>query len=137
MCDWLLAGLISRAPATIPSTITARTMASHVPVCHNGTGPGQPIGVSASAKVATRDEVWRRRRRLRLACVRNQYWIGVAEAAPMITLTSAAKGAATPSMTTKGLQSPLITKGQQPIRELVRAMRDNAGNMPRRMSSFR
>jgi hypothetical protein len=30
-----------------------------------------------------------------------------------------------------------ITKGQQAIRELVRAMRDNAGNMPPRMSSFR
>jgi hypothetical protein len=30
-----------------------------------------------------------------------------------------------------------IAKGQQAIREPVRAMRDNAGNMPPRMSSFR
>jgi hypothetical protein len=30
-----------------------------------------------------------------------------------------------------------ITKGQQAIREVVRAMRDNASYMPPRMSSFR
>jgi hypothetical protein len=30
-----------------------------------------------------------------------------------------------------------ITKGQQAIREPVRAICDNAGNMPPRMSSFR
>ena len=43
--------------------------------------PAQEIEENASAKVATRDEVWRRRKCLRLAWVRNQSWISVAEAA--------------------------------------------------------
>ena len=41
----------------------------------------QPIEEKASAKVASRDEVWRRRNWLRLACTRNQSWIAVAQAA--------------------------------------------------------
>ena len=44
-----------------------------------------PIEEKASAKVASRDEVWRRRNWLRLACTRNQSWIAVAEAAAMMT----------------------------------------------------
>src|ERR1044071_1998989 len=39
----------------------------------------QPIEQKASANVASRDEVWRRRNWLRLACTRNQSWIAVAE----------------------------------------------------------
>src|SRR3954464_4385107 len=45
----------------------------------------QPIEEKASAKVASRDEVWRRRNWLRRACTRNQSWIAVADAALMMT----------------------------------------------------
>src|SRR6266702_5318551 len=45
----------------------------------------QPIEEKASAKVASRDEVWRRRNWLRRAWTRNQSWIAVAEAALMMT----------------------------------------------------
>ena len=41
----------------------------------------QPIEEKASAKVASREDVWRRRNWLRRACTRNQSWIAVAEAA--------------------------------------------------------
>ena len=44
-----------------------------------------PIEEKASANVASRDEVWRRRNWLRRACTRNQSWIAVADAAAMIT----------------------------------------------------
>ena len=56
-------------------------MASQVPVAARAPVPAQPIEESASAKVAMREEVWRRRKRLRRACVRNQNWIAVAEPA--------------------------------------------------------
>src|SRR3954464_4706503 len=45
----------------------------------------QPIEQNASAKVAIRDEVWRRRNWLRLACTRNQSWIAVADIVAMTT----------------------------------------------------
>src|SRR3954471_11114291 len=48
----------------------------------------QPIEEKASAKVASREEVWRRRNWLRRACTRNQSWIAVAEAA--LTMTAPA-----------------------------------------------
>ena len=51
---------------------------------------------SASANVAMREEVWRRRKWLRLACERNQNWIAVAEPAATAmpeAATSAAIGA--------------------------------------------
>src|SRR4030088_2967901 len=44
-----------------------------------------PIDAKASAKVASRDDVWRRRNWLRRACTRNQSWMAVAEAAATIT----------------------------------------------------
>src|SRR3954468_24729462 len=45
----------------------------------------QPIEEKASAKVAIRDEVWRRRNWLRLACTRNQSWIAGADIVAMTT----------------------------------------------------
>ena len=41
------------------------------------------IDEKASAKVARREDVWRRRKWVRFACLRNQSWISVAEAAAM------------------------------------------------------
>ena len=57
----------------------------------------QPIEEKASAKVANRDEVWRRRNWLRRACTRNQCWIAVADAAATMmpsAVTAAYSGAA-------------------------------------------
>src|SRR5215471_7650350 len=65
----------------------------------------QPIEEKASAKVAMRDEVWRRRNWLRLACTRNHSWIAVADAAPMMTpaaVTTACPGASSASAVTNG-----------------------------------
>src|SRR5580700_4870020 len=63
----------------------------------------QPIEEKASAKVASREEVWRRRNWLRFACTRNQSWIAVAQAAPIMTphaVTAACSGAAKASAMT-------------------------------------
>ena len=54
--------------------------ASQVPAAARAPVAAQPIDDNASAKVAMRDEVWRRRKWLRLAWVRNQSWMAVAEA---------------------------------------------------------
>src|SRR3954453_9998880 len=66
---------------------------------------GQPIEQKASAKVASRDEVWRRRNWLRLACARNQSWIAPAEAVATMTPSAvmiACGGEAKASATTSG-----------------------------------
>ena len=44
-----------------------------------------PIEIIASAKVAIREEVWRRRNWLRLACTLNHSWMEVAELAAITT----------------------------------------------------
>src|SRR5450755_512750 len=65
----------------------------------------QPIEENASAKVASRDEVWRRRNWLRRACTRNQSWIAVADAAATATpsaVTAACSGEANTSAATNG-----------------------------------
>src|ERR1700749_4786950 len=64
-----------------------------------------PIDEKASAKVARRDDVWRRRNWLRRACTRNQSWIAVADAAAMMTpaaVTTACSGEANSSAMTSG-----------------------------------
>lgn len=48
------------------------TAATQDPVTAKAPVAAQPIEENASAKVARREEVWRRRNWLRLACVRNQ-----------------------------------------------------------------
>ena len=86
-------------------------MASQVPVAARAPVPAQPIEDKASAKVARRDETWRRRKRLRRAWARNQNWIAVAEPAAMATppaATSAANGAKRASATTKGAKTAPI-----------------------------
>src|SRR5436305_10770575 len=65
----------------------------------------QPIEEKASANVASRDEVWRRRNWLRRACTRNQSWIAVADAVATITpeaVTTACSGEANASAATSG-----------------------------------
>src|SRR5438874_11924847 len=65
--------------------MTAVTSASALALAANAAVAAQKIDENASAKVATRDAVCRRRKWLRLACARNQNWIAVdAAAATMI-----------------------------------------------------
>src|SRR5436190_13939045 len=51
--------------------------------------PDQVIDENASAKVAMREETWRRRNRVRLTCARNQNWIRLADAAAVAMPTKA------------------------------------------------
>ena len=59
--------------------MAAGTTASRGSVTASALVPAQTIDDIASAKVAMRDETWRRRKRLRLTCPRNQNWIIVAD----------------------------------------------------------
>src|SRR5207248_6673818 len=71
----------------------------------------QPIEEKASAKVASRDEVWRRRNWLRRAWTRNQSWIAVAEAALMMiaaAVIAAWNSEAKTSAATSGLKMTAI-----------------------------
>src|SRR6186713_3466541 len=71
----------------------------------------QPIEEKASVKVAIRDEVWRRRNWLRLACTRNQCWIAVADIVAMITpaaVTAAWGGEAKARAATSGAKIAAI-----------------------------
>src|SRR5688572_16859608 len=64
-----------------------------------------PIEQNASANVAIRDEVWRRRNWLRLAWTRNHSWIAAADTVAMTTkmaVTAACTGEAKASAATKG-----------------------------------
>src|SRR6195256_1323634 len=64
-----------------------------------------PIEETASAKVASRDEVWRRRNWLRLACTRNQSWIAAADTVATATpsaVTAACSGEAKASAAING-----------------------------------
>src|SRR5260370_42123077 len=77
-------GLIFQVAARMPAvnnpvtTAISGTASASTPVA------AHPIDEKASAKVASRDEAWRRRHWLRPACTRNQSWIAAADAeAPM------------------------------------------------------
>jgi hypothetical protein len=65
-------GLIFHVAASIATVITPLNMAAIGIVTASAAVAAQPIEQKASAKVASRDEVWRRRNWLRLACTRNQ-----------------------------------------------------------------
>src|ERR1700733_3604915 len=104
-------GLIFQVAATMaavsrPLTSAARGIDSTIAAV-----AAHPIEEKASAQVASRDEVWRRRNWLRLACTRNQSWIAVADAAAMITpaaVTAACCGEANISAMISGANSTLM-----------------------------
>src|SRR5262245_50837944 len=73
------AGLIARAVANRPNATAPMISASHMPTVASAAVAAQAIDEKASAKVATRDDVWRRRKWLRFAWVRNQNCTAVAE----------------------------------------------------------
>src|SRR5438874_3691565 len=84
-----------------------------------------PIEEKASANVASRDEVWRRRNWLRRACTRNHSWIAVAEAAATMTpsaVTTACGSKANSSANISGANIRPIAISTTSI--LVRIMRD-------------
>src|ERR1700760_4307868 len=88
----------------------------------------QPIDEKASAKVASRDEVWRRRNWLRRACTRDQSWIAVAEAAETSTaikVTVACTGARKISPSTSGVKIAPITSSTTSILARMTADGDN------------
>src|SRR5215211_4530076 len=70
----------------------AEASASQVPDAARPAVAAQPIDENASENVASRDDVCRRRKWLRLACARNQSWIAVA--APAATMMPATVAAA-------------------------------------------
>ena len=78
-------GLSFQAAAMIAIVISPLTKAATGSANANAAVAAHPIEEKASAKVARRDEVWRRRNWLRLACARNQNWIAVDDAAPRMT----------------------------------------------------
>src|SRR5882762_588325 len=72
----------------------------------------QPIEEKASANVASRDDVWRRRNWLRRACTRNQSCIAVAETEAMATpeaVTTACIGEVNSSAMTSGAKITPMT----------------------------
>src|SRR5215472_6498447 len=96
----------------------AGATASQVPAAVRAPATAQLVDDSASAYVALRDEVRRRRKWLRFAWARNQIWIDVAEtlatAMPMAA-TSAAKGALTASARRKGAKTRDIAVMTAPV----------------------
>src|SRR6185312_7836775 len=103
--DYAFFGASARAPSRMPSAIIPVIAACQCPAAARPNVPAHEIEENASAKVATRDEVWRRRKCWRLAWVRNHSWIKVADAAetPMpATAASASFGEAHAMAITNG-----------------------------------
>src|SRR5512134_2686946 len=65
----------------MPTAVIAVNAACQCPAAARPAVAAQAIDEKASAKVAMREEVWRRRKCLRRAWVRNQSWISVADTA--------------------------------------------------------
>jgi hypothetical protein len=86
---------MSHAPIKMPTAMAAASRASQVPAAASAAVAAQAIDKNASAKVAVRDEICRRRKSPRLAWVRNQSWTA-----------SAAAGAAT--MPTADMTASLV-----------------------------
>src|SRR5690606_32976418 len=75
-------GARKRAAITMKTAVSpAKTANRTLPLAASAAVPAQAIDENASAKVASRDEVCRRRKRLRFACTLNQSWMKVAAVA--------------------------------------------------------
>src|SRR5881227_1333916 len=86
--DHVRLGLIFRVAARMPAVINPVTGATSGTASVSTAVAAHPIEEKASANVASRDEVWRRRNWLRRACTRNQSWIAVADAAATMAPTA-------------------------------------------------
>src|SRR6188768_3669467 len=78
-------GLIFHVAARMPAVIAPLITAAIGIVTASAAVAAQPIEQNASANVASRDEVWRRRNWLRLAWTRNQSWMAAAEMVATMT----------------------------------------------------
>src|SRR5437879_578262 len=78
-------GLSFQVAANIADVIRPQISAATGMVSASTAVADHPIEQKASAKVASRDEVWRRRKWRRLAWTRNQSWIDVADPAAAMT----------------------------------------------------
>src|SRR5689334_6516284 len=72
-------GRIDQVPASTATAAPPGNIASHGLTNAAAPAPDQVIDEKASAKVAIREETWRRRNRLRLTWARNQNWIMLAD----------------------------------------------------------
>src|SRR5258708_24371550 len=77
-----LRGLSFQVPATRAAVASPQMIAPVGMTSTSADVAAHPIEEKASAKVASRDEVWRRRNWLPFARTRHQNWIAVAELAP-------------------------------------------------------
>src|SRR5436189_5987181 len=118
-------GLIFQVAARTPVVINPVTGAKSGTASVSTVVAAHPIEEKASAKVASRDEVWRRRNWLRRACTRNQSWIDVVHVAPMMTptaVTAACGGEATPSARTSGAKiMPIAISTTSILARIMRA----------------
>src|SRR3954447_17367084 len=90
-------GLIFHVAAMMAAVIRPLMRAATGIASASAAVAAHPIEENASAKVASREDVWRRRNWLRLACTRNQSWIAVAEMVATMTpdaVTAACSGEA-------------------------------------------
>src|SRR5215813_935051 len=104
-------GLIFQVAAMMPAVRRPLMAAASGTASASAAVAAQPIEEKASAKVAMREEVWRRRNWLRLACTRNQSWMAVADRAATITpsaVTAACMGEARASAATSGAKIAAI-----------------------------
>src|ERR1700682_5297167 len=69
----------------MPAVIRPLTTAAKGKASASAAVAAHPSEEKASENVASRDEVWRRRNWLRLACTRNQSWIAAADVVAMMT----------------------------------------------------
>src|SRR5205085_1811441 len=118
-------------PITVPTITLDGDADGVVPPTDASAGvAAHPIEEKASAKVASRDDVWRRWNWLRLACTRNQSWIEVADTAPMMTpdaVTAACDGEAKASASTSGAKmTPIAISTTSILARMTRAGRSGA-----------
>ena len=114
---------------TTASAITPGAIASQGLTAATAAVAAQPIEEKASAKVATREETWRRRNWLRLAWVRNQSWMAVAQPAAITMpppVMAACHGEAMAMTATSGAKITAMIAITASI--LARAARNAAGS---------
>src|SRR5215470_15965380 len=104
-------GLIFQVTAMMAEVIRPLKRAATGAASASAAVAAQPMEEKASAKVAIREEVWRRRNWLRLACTRNQSWMAVADTVATImpsAVIAACKGEARTRRAMSGAKTAAI-----------------------------
>jgi hypothetical protein len=117
----------------MPAVTKAVTGAASGTASASAAVAAHPIEEKASAKVASRDEVWRRRNWLRRACTRNQSWIAVADAEATMTptaVTAACSGEANSRAATSGAKiAPIAISTTSILARMTREAGSGAGSV--------